>query len=89
MRTVFQVLAFMVLAAPALAGWQDDLVVDIEEEHGCEVAFLTQVVERVIDGRQFVMAKVHCRDGRAFDAKRTDEGDIFEFKECAPEPTVC
>lgn len=89
MRAAYPVLALVMFVAPAFASWHDDLAVDIEEEHNCEVAFLTQIVERVIDGKKFILAKVHCRDGRAFDAKRTDQYDIFEFKECEPQPTTC
>ncbi len=63
-------------------GWQRILSADIEFEHGCEVAYLSQVVEREVDGDLMVMAKVHCVDQRAFDAIRMRSADAFEFKEC-------
>ena len=34
------------------------------------LAALTQVVERDLDGRSIILAKVHCTDGRTFDAIR-------------------
>jgi hypothetical protein len=63
-------------------GWQRVLSADIEFEHGCEVAYLSQVVEREVDGDLMVVAKVHCVDQRTFDAIRMRSADAFEFKEC-------
>ncbi len=63
-------------------GWQRVLSADIEFEHGCEVAYLSQVVEREVDGDLMVIAKVHCVDQRTFDAIRMRSADAFEFKEC-------
>ena len=63
-------------------GWQSVLSANIEFEHGCEVAYLSHVVEREVDGDLMVMAKVHCVDQRAFDAIRMRSADAFEFKEC-------
>ena len=70
-------------ASPAQEdGWQTVLSADIEFEHGCEVAYLSHVVEREVDGDLMVMAKVHCVDQRAFDAIRMRSADAFEYKEC-------
>ncbi len=84
-----QVLAISVLtmgAAPTSQaeenGWQRVLSADIEFEHGCEVAYLSQVVEREVEGDLMVTAKVHCVDQRTFDAIRMRSADAFEFKEC-------
>ena len=57
----------------------------------CEVSFLTQVVERDLDGRSVILAKVHCTDGRTFDASRDDSFAAFEFRVCEPEeaPATC
>lgn len=63
-------------------GWQRVLSADIEFEHGCEVAYLSQVVEREVEGDLMVIAKVHCVDQRTFDAIRMRSADAFEFKEC-------
>ncbi len=63
-------------------GWQRILSADIEFEHGCEVAYMSQVVEREVEGDLMVIAKVHCVDQRTFDAIRMRNADAFEFKEC-------
>ena len=74
-------LVMAVLAAPALAGWEDDLVEQIEHEHDCKVAILSRVMERTVEGRKVVRARVHCSDNRSFDAFRPDEFDPFQFIE--------
>lgn len=53
--------------------------------------FLSQIVEREVGGRQLVMAKAHCEDGRVFDATREDLFQPFDFRACEPvdEPSVC
>lgn len=80
-------------AAPALAqqDWQGDLANEILLMEDCEVSFLTQVVERDLDGRSVILAKVHCVDGRTFDASRDDSFAAFEFRACEPEeaPAAC
>lgn len=85
--TVLAPLLVIVLgvATPCLAeenGWQRILSADIEFEHGCEVAYMSQVVEREVEGDLMVIAKVHCVDQRTFDAIRMRSADAFEFKEC-------
>ncbi len=93
-QTIFLTVPVLVLASVALVidaratsqaeenGWQRVLSADIEFEHGCEVAYLSQVVERELDGDLMVIAKVHCVDQRTFDATRMRSSDAFEFKEC-------
>ncbi|MHA1113619.1 MAG: hypothetical protein ACTSRY_03840 [Alphaproteobacteria bacterium] len=81
-------LGLALASAPAAAGWREDLIEDVRIERGCDVDFISHVVEREIDGRKLVMAKVHCRDKRAFDAFRKDEFEIFEFKECTVRETT-
>ena len=70
------------LPATAQMSWQEDLAYELEQLEGCEVQFLSQVVERTVNGRQVVMAKAHCRDGRVFDASRSDQLEPFEVREC-------
>lgn len=83
----------MIIATPAQAeeGWQTDLANEALIMEDCEVSFLTQVIEREIDGRQVVMAKVHCVDGRTFDAIREDSFAAFALTICEPEtePSAC
>jgi hypothetical protein len=83
--------ALLLDAGAALAAWQDDLAAEIRATNGCRVAYLSQVVERQVDGRQVVFAKAHCEDGRVFDATRTDVVEPFSFKECQPtvQPQAC
>ncbi len=80
------------IAAPALAqqsDWQSLLTGRLDTEKGCEVLFYSGVVERTIDNKQFVIAKAHCRDKRAFDVTRNSQFEPFVIKECQPQPTAC
>lgn len=91
----------LLLAAMALAGfpvaaqadreaWAPPLTDQIFEEHQCVVAFLSQVVEREVDGRDVVIAKVHCEDDRAFDVHRAGSFGRFEITECErPNQETC
>ena len=75
------------VAAPALAAsadWAEDLTFQIKDEVGCEVTMISQVVDRMVDGKRVVMAKVHCEDKRTFDAFRGEEFADFKFNECEP-----
>jgi hypothetical protein len=71
--------------AAAQAGWEGDLTAEIELTEGCKVSYLSHVVERAVEGRQVVMAKAHCEDGRVFDVLRPDAFEPFQFNECQPE----
>lgn len=84
-------LALSILLAAALAAaahaaqeptWQDELSYEAALVYDCEVAFLSQLVEREADGKQIVMAKVHCADQRSFDAQRLDPFEPFNFSPC-------
>lgn len=93
-RIVLAILAVVIgppIAAGAQEGWQADLANEILIMEDCEVSFLTQVIERNVDGRQVVIAKVHCVDGRTFDALREDTFAAFDFSICEPEesPASC
>ena len=69
-------------AQPEAPEWQEDMSAAIEFQHDCEVAFISHVVERPVEGDLIVMAKVHCVDQRSFDAVRMTRAADFEFKEC-------
>lgn len=62
--------------------WQAQLADEIALVEDCELRFVSQVVERTVDGRQIVMAKAHCADERVFDVWRDDPLAPFTFKEC-------
>lgn len=77
-------------ATPALAQWGEELSEQVREELGCKVAFLSQVVERTVEGRRTITARVHCEDKRAFDAYRADDFEPFEIRACEqPDAEVC
>lgn len=69
-------------AASAAAIWEEDLREQILARHDCEVAFLSHIVERTIDGRKTVRALVHCEDQRRFRAWRARQSDPFTFEDC-------
>ena len=84
------VLGLTLGAAQAQSGWELDLSLQIEEDLGCKVAFLSHVVDRTVEGQHIVMAKVHCQDKRSFDAYRDDDFDLFDFRPCEqPEAKTC
>ena len=79
------------VAGWAQADWQAELADEILIMEDCEVSFLTQVIERTLDGREVILAKVHCVDGRTFDASRDDTFAAFSFAICEAEeePAAC
>ena len=77
-------LAIVAPVGAANSEWAEDLTFQIREELGCEVNLISQVVERVVEGKRIVMAKVHCEDKRTYDAFRGDEFADFKFNECEP-----
>lgn len=89
--TLIGFLALTSASALAQQDWQGDLANEALLMEDCEVSFLTQVVERDLDGRTVILAKVHCVDGRTFDASRDDSFAAFEFRACEPEeaPASC
>lgn len=93
-------LAAAVLGLAAAAGplpllaqpheWQPQLNEQMLREYGCEVAFLSQVAERMVNGDLMVLAKVHCVDKRSFNAVRDSAFEPFEIHPCEnPDNRVC
>ena len=68
------------LAAPARAGWEEELAEQIEREHDCKVAFLSRIIERTVEGREVVQVTVHCTDKRSFEAFRPDKRSFEAFR---------
>ena len=91
--TLMAVAVLSLAATPAQADredWAPTLTVQIFDEHQCIVSFLSQVVEREIDGRPVVIAKAHCEDDRAFDIFREGAEGRFEIIECeVPHQEAC
>lgn len=70
--------------------WQDKLTRQMLSDYDCEVAFLSQVAERMVNGEKVVLAKVHCIDKRTFDAYRDSAFKPFEIHPCEnPDNRVC
>lgn len=86
-------LALPLAVPPAAAqedGWQAELSEQVLRDYDCEVAFLSQVAERMVNGEQVVLAKVHCIDKRTFDAYRDSAFEPFEIHPCEdPDNRVC
>ena len=86
-------MATSAVALPARADrdeWAPALTAQILDQHQCVVAFLSQVVERDVDGVEIVIAKAHCEDGRAFDVSREGILRAFEITECeVPDQETC
>jgi hypothetical protein len=85
MRIVVALVLAGLTLAPALAEdeWRETLRREIAAAESCELALLSQIVERRIGGVEVVLAKAHCADGRVFDARRSG-GPIapFVFSPC-------
>jgi hypothetical protein len=80
-------LAVLSLAAGSIPAvgqdkWLQDLSEQMLDEYNCEVAYLTNVVEREIDGELTVIVKVHCTDKRAYDAVLDPSDPFFQIREC-------
>lgn len=82
-RAAMLSLALGVVPAAAQTGWENELALELEIAEECQTDFLSQVIEREIDGEQMIMAKAHCRDGRVFDASRSGTLEPFTFSLCS------
>lgn len=77
------------LALPAQADWREDLAAQMRWDHDCQVTIYTGTIERNVNGNLVVITKVHCDDGRVFDAIQRDELADFEVDECTPVEQAC
>lgn len=76
--------------AAVAADWHEELSLQIGEDESCQVAFMSQVVERTVEGRRVIMVKVHCEDKRSFDAIRRGDDEAFKFTACeVPNAETC
>lgn len=89
MKAYLLALAFLTLAWPAWADWEEYLAAQLRWDYDCKVEFYSGVIERVIDGNLVVIAKAHCDDGRLFDAIQRNELEEFEINECTPTEQAC
>lgn len=71
--------------AGAQADWRAHLEWQMADQHECEVAFLTGVLEQEVNGEPVVFARVHCADQRSFDVSRSGAFTDFKVTACAKE----
>ena len=81
------VLAASSVAAPALAqssdpAWLDRLSDQLAVEEDCAVEYYLNIREGELAGRKTFEARAQCRDGRQFDASRTEPEPDFTISEC-------
>ena len=72
----------VIAALSASADWPDELKLQALQSKRCEVGFMTDVKVRIVDGQQVIFARIHCHDGRAFDASRVGDTGQFTFAAC-------
>jgi len=82
-------LAALPLATPTRADWQSDLREQLLQEQNCEVLFLSDIEERVVEGQTIVFVRAHCADQRAFDASRTTGAARFKLQACDKNVKAC
>ena len=78
-------LAWLALTAPAVADdsdWQGELQRQLKEEYNCDVAYLSRMEKRNVEGREIIFVRAHCFDQRSFDATRQGEAERFVIKSC-------
>ena len=84
-RYVLGFVALILCSVPLIAAgedWHEELTLQIDHDEDCDVNFMSQVVERIVNGQRVIMAKVHCKDKRTFDAYRGSDDEAFQFKAC-------
>lgn len=62
--------------------WLDSLSTQLAVEEQCEVEYYVNISEGELAGRKTFEARAQCRDGRQFDASRTEPETVFTLKEC-------
>ena len=67
--------------------WKQQLNDQMLAEKECTVQYLTNVHETELAGQASISTRVHCADGRNFDAVRLGDSTRFDVKDC--EPQVC
>mgnify|MGYP000259460195 CR=1 FL=1 len=62
--------------------WLDRLSDQLAIEQDCAVEYYVNISEDELAGRKTFEARAQCRDGRQFDAARTEPATEFTIKEC-------
>ena len=86
-RTVAAAAAMIFVTSGAIAqsadpAWLDVLSEQLAAEKDCAVEYYVNVSEGELGGRKTFEARAQCRDGRQFDASRTEPDAEFTIKEC-------
>lgn len=67
--------------------WKKQLNEQMSADKQCSVQYMTNVRETTLAGQASITARVHCSDGRSFDATRLGSSAQFDIRDC--EPQVC
>lgn len=62
--------------------WLDDLQIQMEQDEGCTVDLFINIDEGTLGTSRYYQARVQCRDGRLFDASRTEPENAFTIRKC-------
>ncbi|QBK30392.1 hypothetical protein [Roseitalea porphyridii] len=93
-RTIVSAMAIGVAAAPVVAlaqsadpAWLDTVSEQLARDEQCLVEYYVNIREGELAGRKTYEARAQCRDGRQFDAVRTEPEAQFTVRLC--EVQVC
>ncbi len=89
-RLLSAIPALIFMSNVALAAdddWKKQLNEQMSADKQCSVQYMTNVRETTLAGQKNVTARVHCADGRSFDATRLGSSSQFDVRDC--EPQVC
>jgi len=70
------------MAQSADPAWLDKLSDQLAAEQDCAVEYYVNISEGELAGRKTFEARAQCRDGRQFDASRTEPASEFTISEC-------
>ena len=92
--TVIAAITAAALVAPAVAwaqstdpAWLDTVSEQLARDEQCQVDYFVNIREGELAGRKTFEARAQCRDGRQFDAVRTEPETEFKVRLC--EVQVC
>ena len=72
----------IIMAQSADPAWLDRLSDQLAIEYDCAVEYYVNIRENELAGRKTYEARAQCRDGRQFDAARTEPATDFTISEC-------
>ena len=83
------VLACMITDAVAegTPKWQLALQQQLQNEHQCELNYLTNLKVQTLGAIRSIEARAHCMDGEAYDIRSLHGSDMFEIRACGM--TIC